>query len=289
MFKDKELAKSRGILKTRILRSKVGSHNIRNGLNNFWVRLSFILIITSVVIRSFLWQPFAIPSQSMLPTILAGDYIFASKFAYGYNKFSVPYAPNWFPSSKKERAIKRGDIVVFRGEDDRNYVKRIIGMPGDRIQMVAGALHIDGIAVKKDRVTDLMLPETSNSPCLSPSQTRQEIRYLGAICRYTRYKETLPDNISYMTLDLTPTAEYDTSKLVLVPPRYYYVMGDNRDFSLDSRESSEDGVSNLVEMDRIIGRADIVFLSLDGSQDWQKIWRWHEGARSDRLFMTLDE
>jgi signal peptidase I len=289
MFDRKSLVKTKGVLKTRILRSKIGSYRLYNFMKNMWVRLSLILIVSSIVVRSFLWQPFAIPSQSMLPTIFAGDYIFVNKSAYGYNKFSLPYDPSWFSSRMKESAIKRGDIIVYRGEDNRNYLKRIIGMPGDRIQMIAGALHINGLAVQKIRVTNLIMPESINSPCLIRQQTSRKIGHLGVICSYQRYKETLTDTISYMTLDLTPAAEYDTSKLVLVPPRYYYVMGDNRDFSLDSRVSSEDGVPNLVEMDHIIGRADMVLLSLDGSLDWHKVWQWYESIRNDRLLKSVNK
>lgn len=289
MVKSKELGRIKGILKTRILRSRIGSRTRWHFFNNFWIRLSFILIVVSVLVRSFLWQPFAIPSQSMLPTIFAGDYVFASKYAYGYNRYSLPFAPKWFSSSMKESAIKRGDVIVFRGRDNRHYVKRIIGMPRDRIQMVAGALHIDGIAVKKERVTDLIMPQTTNSPCLNSQETRKVIGSFYVVCRYPRYKETLAGDISYMTLDLTPSAEYDTSKLVLVPPRYYYVMGDNRDFSLDSRVNSTAGTPHLVEMDRIVGRAEIVLLSYDGSVDLRKIWHWHDGLRSGRVLRYLED
>lgn len=289
MVKTRELGRIKGALKTRMLRSRIGSHTTRHFLTNFWIQLSFILIVVSVLVRSFLWQPFAIPSQSMLPTIFAGDYIFASKYAYGYNRYSLPFAPSWFSSSMKESAIKRGDVIVFRGKDNRHYVKRIIGMPRDRIQMVDGALYIDGIVVKKERVTDLIMPQTSNSPCLNPQKTQTVIGKSYAVCRYPRYKETLAGNISYMTLDLTPSAEYDTSKLVLVPPRYYYVMGDNRDFSLDSRVNSTAGAPRLVEMDRIIGKAEMVLLSYDGSVDLRKIWHWHDGLRSGRVLRSLED
>ncbi len=283
MLKDKMLTRSKGILNTRILRSKVGAHTTRHFLNNVWVRVGFLLIIISISVRCFIWQPFAIPSQSMLPTIFSGDYIFASKSAYGYNKYSLPFAPDWFSSKMKESAIKRGDIIVFRGKDGSDYIKRIIGMPGDRLQMVDGALHIDGLAVKKERVSDLIIPESDNSPCLVPDETRQIAKPLPNVCRYARYKETLPGDISYMTLDLSPASEYDTSKLVMVPPRNYYVMGDNRDFSLDSRAIAEDGVPDLVALDRIIAKAGSIFLSVDGSGQWP------QAIRGDRLLKMLNE
>ena len=289
MIKDKILNRSRGILKTRILRSKIGTHTLRNVLHNTWVRLSILLIVIAIMVRSFLWQPFAIPSQSMLPTIIAGDYIFANKRAYGYNRYSLPYEPRWFPSSMNEKNIRRGDVIVYRGNNKRHYIKRIIGMPGDRIQMLAGVVQIDGLAVSRTRVTDFMLPETENSPCLKADESRRKTGALRAVCHYPRYKETMPGNISYMTLDLTPSSEYDTSKLVMVPPRNYYVMGDNRDFSLDSRVSAESGAPALVELGQIIGKAEMVFMSLDGSTSWLKDWPWRTGIRSDRMLKSVNE
>ena len=283
MLKDKLLRQSKGILNTRILRSKLNERQVRKLLGGMWFRVSVLLILIAIIVRSFFWQPFAIPSQSMLPTVMAGDYIFADKSVYGYNRHTLPFSPGWFSNSMKESAIKRGDVIVFRGKDNRDYIKRIIGMPGDRLQMVAGALHIDGLAVKKQRVTDMIIAESDNSPCLLASETREKTGKLGAICRYPQYKETLPGDISYMTLDLSTTSLYDTSKLVMVPPGQYYVMGDNRDFSLDSRDSGQDGVPDLVALDHIIGKADTVVLSSDGSDAWL------DALRGDRYLKPLNE
>lgn len=289
MIKDASLSRSKGILNTRILRSKIGSHTLRYIVTNFWFRLSLLFVLLSFTVRSFLWQPFAIPSQSMLPTIWAGDYVFADKSAYGYNRYTMPYEVDWFAGSMQENKIKRGDIIVFRGKDGADYIKRIIGMPSDRLQMVEGKLHINGLAVKKERVTDLIIPESENSPCFNPQETRVKAPNQPAVCHYRQYRETVADNINYLTLDLSDTAAYDTSKLVLVPPRFYYVMGDNRDQSLDSRISLEDGGIGLVEMGYIIGKVETVFFSVDGSGDLLKFWQWSDAIRGDRLIKSANE
>jgi signal peptidase I len=233
------------------------------------VRVIIHALIIAVVIRTFLFQPFNIPSGSMMATLLIGDYLFVSKYTYGYSRFSFPFSPPLFSGRIFGSSPQRGDVVVFRlpRDDSTDYIKRVIGLPGDRIQMVDGVLHINGQAVKRERAEDYV--GTEDGP---------------GVKRIRRYKETLPNGVVYHTLDLTENSFYDNTPVYNVPADNYFMMGDNRDNSTDSRVLSQVG---YVPIDNIVGRAEIIFFSVgDGEAAW-KVWRWPWVVRWGRLFSIV--
>ena len=230
------------------------------------VRVVIHALLIALVIRTFLFQPFNIPSGSMKATLLVGDYLFVSKYSYGYSHYSIPWSPNLFSGRIFGSEPARGDIVVFRlpRDDSTDYIKRVIGLPGDRIQMIDGLLHINGVAVKRERIGDFFDDESGNT--------------------VRRWRETLPDGVSYEVLDLQDNNFLDNTQEYVVPAGHYFMMGDNRDNSMDSRVQSAVG---YVPFENIIGKAQIIFLSIgDGRSAWQ-IWNWPWSMRWGRLFTTI--
>jgi signal peptidase I len=223
-------------------------------------------LIIALVIRTFLFQPFNIPSGSMEETLLVGDYLFVSKYSYGYTHFSLPFSPPLFSGRIFASEPVRGDVVVFRlpKDDSIDYIKRVIGLPGDRIQMIDGLLHINGVAVKRVRVGDFIDDETGRS--------------------VRRWRETLPNGVSYETLDLEDNGYLDNTQEYVVPPGHVFMMGDNRDNSADSRVSSAVG---YVPFENLIGKAQIIFFSIgDGEPAWH-IWSWPWSVRWSRLLTII--
>jgi signal peptidase I len=201
------------------------------------------LIVVSVpLVRTFVVQPFSLPARSMAPTLLQGDYVFVSKFSYGYTRYSLPFSPPLFSGRIFASEPKRGDVVVFRlpKDDSTDYIKRIVGLPGDRIQMIGGLLHINGQPVNREQIDDFIDTETSRP--------------------VKRWRETLPEGVSHATLDLQPNGFYDNTPVHTVPGGHYFMLGDKRDNSTDSRAQSQIG---FVPFDHLIGRVWIVFMSLD--------------------------
>jgi signal peptidase I len=211
------------------------------------VPVAIALLFSPLLIRTFLFQPFNIPAGSMKPTLFVGDYIFVSKFSYGYNRYSFPFSPPLALISGRIFASEpeRGDLVVFRLPRDPtvDYVKRVIGMPGDRIQMIEGLLHINGTPVKRERIDDFIETEEGN-----------------LTTRIKQWRETLPNGVSYSTLDLVGNGFYDNTKEYRVPSGHYFMMGDHRDNSTDSRVETAVG---YVPAENLIGRVQIVFWSVD--------------------------
>jgi signal peptidase I len=226
-------------------------------------------LIIALVIRTFLFQPFNIPSGSMKATLLVGDYLFVSKFTYGYSHYSLPLSPPLFSGRIWSGTPERGDVVVFRlpKDDATDYIKRVIGLPGDRIQMIEGVLHINEQPVKRERIEDFI----ENEEGVSTTPVK-------------RWRETLPSGVSYTTLDLLDNGFYDNTPVYEVPPDHYFMMGDNRDNSTDSRVLSQVG---YVPLENIVGRAQIIFFSIhEGEHAWE-VWRWPWSVRWSRLFTIV--
>jgi signal peptidase I len=232
------------------------------------VRVIVHALIIAAIIRTFLFQPFNIPSGSMKATLLVGDYLFVSKYTYGYSHYSLPYSPPIFSGRIMGSEPKRGDVIVFRlpRDDSVDYIKRVIGLPGDRIQMIDGVLHINNQAVQRERAEEYVETEE------------------GRTQRVKRWRETLPNGVSYYTLDLVDRGFYDNTDVYTVPAGHLFMMGDNRDNSTDSRVLSQVG---YVPLQNVIGRAEIIFFSVaEGERAWQ-VWRWPWSVRWDRLFTIV--
>jgi signal peptidase I len=254
------------------------------------IRFLVTLFLFAVIIRSFIVAPFSIPSGSMLPRMMIGDYLFVAKWPYGFSRYSLPFGIFTFEGRYLRSVPKRGDIVVFHypGRGDEDYVKRLIGLPGDLVQMKAGTLYLNGDAVPKVRIADYLMPRSPNSPCryVDPDTAHEVTDDKGRLfCAYPRYRETLPGGRSYDILDQTDGPSDDTPA-VLVPEGHYFMMGDNRDDSEDSRYPVEVGGVGLLPEDALIGRAMITFFSTDGSAHWLKPWTWLTAARWRRIGET---
>jgi signal peptidase I len=241
------------------------------------------LVIAVVLFRTLLFTSFSIPSESMMPRLLVGDYLFASKWSYGYSGASLPI--DW--NSGKGRIFgslpERGDVVIFKHPIDRvDYVKRVIGLPGDQVQMVAGVLHLNGQPVKKVPIGDFVAATRADEGCF---QARFTVRSDdGAFsCRYPQFQETLPNGVSYRVLDMG-LIRYDTTEPIIVPEGRLFMMGDNRDNSMDSRYPAVPGQGvGLVPVENVVGRASFMFFSTDGSAEWFEPWTWFTAARWGRI------
>ncbi|MBV8977548.1 MAG: signal peptidase I [Alphaproteobacteria bacterium] len=239
------------------------------------VKTIFYALLIALVIRTFFFQPFNIPSASMESTLLVGDYLFVEKFAYGYSRSSFPFRAwpvgNWMHGRLFGSDPARGDVVVFKmpnknsPEYMEDFIKRVVGLPGDHIQVLNGLLYINGKVV----------PRTVIAPYV-------ETDAFGMIHEVPRYRETMPNGVSYTVLDRIQESNEDNTQVFVVPPGNYFMMGDNRDNSDDSRLDV-----GFVPAEDLVGKAEFRFFSIDESAVWYKPWTWPGAIRFGRMFTPI--
>jgi signal peptidase I len=251
------------------------------------LRFLLILAITAWAFRSFVVAPFSIPSGSMLPTLYIGDYLMVAKWPYGYSRYSFPFA---FPPLKGRflsHLPKRGDVAVFRPPGgDTEFVKRVIGLPGDTIEVQDGMLILNGRPITREALKPFAMPISPNSPCKVVPPASPFVATLGnaqSYCVYPAYRETLPGGPSYAVLDQVDNPRADDFPAVKVPAGHVFMMGDNRDDSLDSRFSPAEGGIGFVPVENLVGRALVTFWSTDGSASYAKQWTWFTALRGYRI------
>jgi signal peptidase I len=219
-------------------------------------------------VRTFLYEPFNIPSGSMKPTLLVGDYLFVSKFAYGYSRHSLPFSLPLFDGRVFAAMPERGDVAVFKLPSDNrtDYIKRIIGLPGDKIQVKDGLLYLNGELSDRARIENFRDDDGTSA---------------GEVARY---RETLPTGVTYTVLDIMARGSLDNTHVYEVPAGHVFAMGDNRDNSLDSRVANV----GFIPIENLIGRAEIIFFSTNGKARLWEVWNWPVAIRFRRMFRLIE-
>lgn len=259
----------------------------------------FILFLVKLaafvfILRSFIVAPFNIPSESMQPRLLIGDYLIVAKWPYGYSRYSLPYSLPLIPGRILAGTPKRGDVIVFKAPANiqQDWIKRVIGVPGDIIEVRHGTVILNGKPIPKQRIADFVIPVTQNmvdatraenglSPCYRPEF--EEFRDGKPYCRYPRFRETLPGGKSYDVLDVLTDGPTDNFPATVVPEGDVFVMGDNRDRSADSRVPVAEGGVGLLPQKNLVGKALLSVFSTDGSANWLLPWTWFSAARFGRI------
>lgn len=224
-------------------------------------------VIIAVLIRTFLFEPFKIPSGSMYPTLYVGDFLFVSKYTYGYSKHSFPFSLPLFEGRIWADDPQRGDVVIFKYPQDNHtdFIKRVIGLPNDKIMLKDGRLYINGKQLPREEIEDFIVRDNK-----------------GNADRYHQYIETLPNGVKHNILEVSDTEIEDELDELTVPEGYLFVMGDNRDRSDDSRVSV-----GFVPLENLVGKARFLFFSQNPEEAWYKPWLWPKKIRWNRIFSTI--
>ena len=231
-------------------------------------------LLIALVVRTFMFQPFNIPSGSLIPTLLIGDYLFVSKYTYGYSKYSFPFGFDLFSGRVLGSPPKRGDVAVFKLplDNSTDYIKRVIGLPGDKIKLVNARLYINGQIVPREPIAKVTTKDQFGNEVEVPT-----------------YKETLPGGVSHTIIQRDGDNGFlsNTVGEFEVPPGDYFMMGDNRDNSTDSRVPPEQGGVGYVPFENFVGRAEIIFFSIREDAPLWQVWRWPETIRWNRLLQPV--
>jgi len=227
----------------------------------------FLAVLIALIIRSFFAEPYNIPSGSMKPNLLVGDFIFVSKWSYGFSKHSLPFSIPLIPGKIFSKLPERGEVVVFKTPEDNrtDYIKRVIGLPGDRIQIIDGKIIINDNLILRKKLKDFIDTDKNSS-----------------IKRIRKYKEYF-FNKEIEVLDITDQGIVDNTNLYVVPEGHFFVMGDNRDNSQDSRFTN---IVGYIPIENLIGKAQFIFFSLENSR-FLELWKWPKAIRTKRLFMQI--
>ena len=243
----------------------------RRKSSGFWetVRTVVYAILIALVVRTVAFEPFNIPSGSMVPSLLIGDYLFVSKYSYGYSRHSLPFSVPLFDGRLLFTEPERGDVAVFKlPRDNRtDYIKRIIGLPGDRIRLERGVVYLNGEPVMRQRIEDYRerIPEANGY----------------AIAQFI---ETLPNGRAYRVIEFTEGGGLDDTQEYVVPADHYFALGDNRDNSQDSRVANGVG---FIPRENLVGRAEVLFFSVNGEAHIWEVWKWPRAIRLGRLFLKV--
>ena len=224
-----------------------------------------IAILLAMLIRTFLFEPFNIPSGSMIPNLMIGDYLFVSKYSYGYSRYSFPFGLGGFKGRINAHTPERGDVIVFKLPTDTStdYIKRLIGMPGDTVQVLNGRLYINDKRIDRE----------------ATGMSEYDDGYGGKV-KVTSYRETLPGGVVHTIFEEGDDMPLDNTEKFTVPEGHYFMMGDNRDNSRDSRVLDHVG---YVPFDNLVGRAELIFFSTNGTANIVQVWKWPWTIRYDRL------
>ena len=239
----------------------------KNTQGGFWETTKTVVyaVVIALFVRTFFVEPFSIPSGSMIPTLLVGDYLFVSKMSYGYSRHSLPLSIPLIKNRIFYTEPERGDVIVFKMPSDNktDYIKRLIGLPGDKIQVREGRLYINGTMIDRQSAGEYVMRDPH-----------------GKALRFEKYIETLPEGVKHPILEISDDAPFDNTEEFTVPEDHFFMMGDNRDNSLDSRSVKVGFVPKV----NLVGRAKFLFFSNDESAAWWQIWKWPMAVRWTRLF-----